>query len=141
MSWTRHGHYIPGTTMSDGDRPPICRCGGVGLCKACNMDAALHWGRENNTPPTEKITEPIPEQVPEPVPEHVDYWESFAEQVRESLNIIASLQVEQVNILEELFEMIKKSQNTDEIKIEPNPVHMEQVSYSFEDFANFLKKE
>ena len=126
MSWTRHGHYIPGTTMSDVDRPPICRCGGVGLCKACNMDAALHWGRENNTPPTEKITEPV------------DYWESFAEQVCASLNIIAEHQVAQVNILEKLFEMIKKSQNTDEITIDPYSVRMEPVSFSSD---NFLKKE
>ena len=113
MSWTRHGHYIPGTTMSDVDRPPICRCGGIGLCKACNMDAAFHWGRENNTPHTEKI------------PEQVDYWVSFAEQVRTSLNIIESLHKTQVDRLEELFEMIKrikKSQNTDEIKIDTLPI-------------------
>lgn len=60
MSWTRHGHHIPGTPMSDeGDRPMIARCGGVRLCKACSMDAGLHLGRKNNTPPTEKITEPV----------------------------------------------------------------------------------
>lgn len=134
MSWTRHGHYIPGTPMSDDDRPPICRCGGIGLCKACNMDAALHWGRENNKPPTEKI--------PERDPERVDYWESFAEQVRASLNIIAEHQVAQVNILEDLFEMLKKQvKDADEITIEPNPVYTEKISYTVDDFVNFLKKE
>ena len=134
--------------MSDDDRPPICRCGGIGLCKACNMDAALHWGRENNKAPTEKD------------PEQVDYWESFAEQVRASLNIIAEHQVAQVNILEKLFEMIKPQDKDadeteesyvltrskephyiDKIVVEQNPVHMEKVSYSFDDFINFLKKE
>lgn len=130
MSWTRHGHYIPGTHMSDDDRPPICRCGGIGLCKACNMDAALHWGRENNTPPTEKIAEPV------------DYWESFAEQVRASLNIIAEHQVAQVNILEKIFETIKpQDKNTDKIVVEQNPVYTEKISYTVDDFVNFLKKE
>lgn len=129
MSWTRHGHYIPGTTMSDYDRPPICRCGGIGLCKACNTDAALHWGRMNNKPPNEQDLE------------QVDYWESFAEQVRASLNIIAEHQVAQVNILEKLFEMVKKQvKDDDEITIDPNPVRTEKVSYAFTDVLNHLKK-
>ena len=105
MSWTRHGHYSPGTTMHDQNRPPICRCGGVGLCKACNMDAALHWGRENhNNPPTERD------------PEKMDYLVSFTKEVRETLNTLANHRLAQDNILEKLLNDLREIKNSDNIR-------------------------
>ena len=37
MAFTKHGHHIPGTDM---DNKPLdrARCGGVGLCHACNSE-------------------------------------------------------------------------------------------------------
>lgn len=36
--FTRHGHHINGTTV-EGDRPPVARCGGPGMCPGCSIDA------------------------------------------------------------------------------------------------------
>jgi hypothetical protein len=37
--WTSHGHSIPGVTTYGSGRPPVYRCGGPKLCKACAADA------------------------------------------------------------------------------------------------------
>lgn len=41
MTFTRHGHDIPGSPWSgDVHRPPIARCGGIPICPFCKADAA-----------------------------------------------------------------------------------------------------
>lgn len=37
--WTRHGHPVEGITIHGGTRPPVARCGGVGLCQECSLEA------------------------------------------------------------------------------------------------------
>lgn len=46
MAWTKHGHHIPGSEMSE-DRPPISRCGGPGLCNACSKEASMYQNSVN----------------------------------------------------------------------------------------------
>lgn len=46
MAWTKHGHHIPGSEMSE-DRPPIARCGGPGLCNACSKEASMYQNSVN----------------------------------------------------------------------------------------------
>lgn len=35
MTYTSHGHHIPGSPVDAGDAPPKARCGGPGLCGVC----------------------------------------------------------------------------------------------------------
>jgi hypothetical protein len=42
VTYTRHGHHIPGTPVVAIDqRPSVARCGGPGLCSQCSRDVAL----------------------------------------------------------------------------------------------------
>lgn len=44
MTWTKHGHQIPDTTVDDNNRPVIVeRCGGVRLCHDCMKEVAERW--------------------------------------------------------------------------------------------------
>lgn len=50
MTYTKHGHHIPGTTL-DGERPmAVKRCGGMRLCPECKMDAEIHAERTFGEP-------------------------------------------------------------------------------------------
>jgi hypothetical protein len=40
MTWTRHGHHIPGTIMAEPRPASVARCGSIGLCDGCSKDAA-----------------------------------------------------------------------------------------------------
>lgn len=40
MTYTTHGHHIPGTVQDQDHKMPIARCGGIGLCAACSIEAA-----------------------------------------------------------------------------------------------------
>lgn len=56
MSWTAHGHHIPGTIMYD-DRPEqVARCGGPGMCGPCTREVARH-GLDKPRPNIEAATE------------------------------------------------------------------------------------
>lgn len=38
--WTRHGHVIANAVVEDnGRRPMVARCGGIGVCPECTLDA------------------------------------------------------------------------------------------------------
>ncbi len=51
MTWTRHGHQIPGSPspLEGEERPPVARCGGPRLCAVCEQDsgewASVHGAR------------------------------------------------------------------------------------------------
>lgn len=40
MTYTSHGHHIPGSPEDEGDAPPEARCGGPGLCALCSEQSA-----------------------------------------------------------------------------------------------------
>lgn len=44
--YTSHGHQINGTPV-EGDRPPVARCGGPGMCSQCALDAHRATGGES----------------------------------------------------------------------------------------------
>lgn len=57
MSYTGHGHYIPGTPPSSGVQPTgVAKCGGVQLCPRC-IDDVQHY--------RELYGSPVPANVPE----------------------------------------------------------------------------
>ena len=39
MTYTSHGHHIPGSPNDPGDAPPAARCGGPGLCGVCSKQS------------------------------------------------------------------------------------------------------
>lgn len=39
MTYTSHGHHIPGTPWDEETGPGIIRCGGVKLCRECKLEA------------------------------------------------------------------------------------------------------
>lgn len=39
MTFTSHGHHIPGTILAVRPRPSVSRCGGPGLCQVCSAEA------------------------------------------------------------------------------------------------------
>lgn len=41
MSWTRHGHHIPGTVLGNSERPLVVHCGGSRICQGCAADTAI----------------------------------------------------------------------------------------------------
>ena len=45
MTYTSHGHHIPGSPVDPGDAPPSARCGGPGLCGVCTSQSDL-WRQE-----------------------------------------------------------------------------------------------
>ena len=45
MTYTSHGHHIPGSPTDPGDAPPSARCGGPGLCGVCTSQSDL-WRQE-----------------------------------------------------------------------------------------------
>jgi hypothetical protein len=45
MTYTSHGHYIPGSPEDPQDPPPQKNCGGVGLCGLCSSQAIV-WRKE-----------------------------------------------------------------------------------------------
>ena len=45
MTFTSHGHHIPGSPVDSGDAPPSARCGGPGLCGVCTSQSDL-WRQE-----------------------------------------------------------------------------------------------
>lgn len=45
MTYTSHGHHIPGSTTDPGDAPPKARCGGPGLCGVCTRQSDI-WRQE-----------------------------------------------------------------------------------------------
>jgi hypothetical protein len=42
MTWTGHGHHIPGTPLIPNDpaRPDVAKCGGPGVCYFCDEEIA-----------------------------------------------------------------------------------------------------
>ncbi len=42
MSYTRHGHPIPGTPVPDGPPPVRARCGGPRICQQCALEVDPH---------------------------------------------------------------------------------------------------
>lgn len=38
--YTRHGHHIPGTVLTDKRPVQVARCGGPKICTDCSIDAA-----------------------------------------------------------------------------------------------------
>lgn len=65
MTWTRHGHHIPGSTTQDElALSSRARCGGPHLCKQCDEDFAVYLaGRrvmenQNNEPDPYETSEP-----------------------------------------------------------------------------------
>lgn len=40
MTYTSHGHYIPGTQVSALPPRQVARCGGPGMCVVCSREAA-----------------------------------------------------------------------------------------------------
>lgn len=61
--WTQHGHQIPGTPVEEGERPPRARCGGIGVCAACAMDASAAIAREDTTPEALESNTPVGDLV------------------------------------------------------------------------------
>ena len=56
MSYTRHGHPIPGTPVPDGPPPVRARCGGPRICQQCALEVDPHTpGRVCG-----HLTEPVP---------------------------------------------------------------------------------
>ena len=48
MAWTKHGHHISGSVLSDDDLPIArMRCGGPGLCNACSKEASMYHNLAN----------------------------------------------------------------------------------------------
>jgi len=45
MTYTSHGHHIPGSPTDPGDALPKARCGGPGLCGVCTSQSDL-WRQE-----------------------------------------------------------------------------------------------
>lgn len=45
MTYTSHGHHIPGSPVDPLDPPPKKQCGGVGLCGLCSSQSIL-WQQE-----------------------------------------------------------------------------------------------
>lgn len=45
MTYTSHGHHIPGSPKESGDLLPKARCGGPGLCGLCSSQSAT-WQQE-----------------------------------------------------------------------------------------------
>lgn len=45
MTYTSHGHHIPGSPVDSGDAPPKARCGGPRLCGVCTSQSDL-WQQE-----------------------------------------------------------------------------------------------
>lgn len=51
MTYTKHGHHIPGTQATT--RPSqVARCGGPGLCKDCSAEVATHTMAFETVPKT-----------------------------------------------------------------------------------------
>lgn len=72
MTYTRHGHHIPGTDRNDEQgQVPKARCGGVAICTDCQKDAAQHIGPD--------IPEIIPEQSFEDTSEYDQHPDRFLE--------------------------------------------------------------
>lgn len=42
MTYTSHGHHIPGSPKDPGDAPPAARCGGPGLCGVCTNQSDIY---------------------------------------------------------------------------------------------------
>lgn len=48
MTLTKHGHHIPGTTLSDEQKKPMVhRCGGPEICGSCARDVTMYWHPTN----------------------------------------------------------------------------------------------
>ena len=50
MSWTGHGHYIPGSDLTMGTRPEFKSyrvCLGLDACLPCKLDIDEYWAVEN----------------------------------------------------------------------------------------------
>ena len=50
MSWTGHGHYIPGSDLTMGTRPEFKSyrvCPGLDACLRCKLDIEEYWAVEN----------------------------------------------------------------------------------------------
>lgn len=46
MTYTSHGHHIPGTTRNDEQgQVPRARCGGPAICTVCQKDSAQHLAK------------------------------------------------------------------------------------------------
>lgn len=41
MTYTTHGHHIPGTIKGDELAPSVTRCGGPGMCDQCNREVSV----------------------------------------------------------------------------------------------------
>lgn len=42
MTFTGHGHHIPGTVKGDRSRVRIHKCGGIGICNQCTKEADFY---------------------------------------------------------------------------------------------------
>ncbi len=50
MTYTSHGHHIPGTQTSDDTGPPsVHRCGGPELCLVCKDEVLAHYDLSKST--------------------------------------------------------------------------------------------
>lgn len=56
MTFTTHGHHIPGTIV-DGHTPSVARCGGIKLCQVCSLEAVMVLAATGT--PSELIEEAI----------------------------------------------------------------------------------
>lgn len=62
MAWTKHGHHISGSVLSDDDLPIArMRCGGPGLCNACSKEASMYHNLANKK---KNINEAVEEGAP-----------------------------------------------------------------------------
>lgn len=58
MTYTRHGHHIPGTDRNNElGQTKKHRCGGVALCTVCQLDADFEYSDKRIDPPFEDISE------------------------------------------------------------------------------------
>ena len=63
MAWTRHGHHIPGSELSEHDLPSLrMRCGGPGLCNDCSKEASMY---QNSFNKKENINDVVEEDAPD----------------------------------------------------------------------------
>lgn len=77
MSWTTHGHHIPGTMLDRSQRPAsIAGCGGPSECTQCQRETRatsplINQNIEKPTLNNAGLTEPIKEGLPDPQLEEV----------------------------------------------------------------------
>lgn len=64
MSYTSHGHHIPGTIKGEGTVGPVARCGGINVCQRCKSEvdtsfAMIHGDSNDYQAMAKKITSKV----------------------------------------------------------------------------------